>query len=414
MIESLSSRRSTLQRHREAPLLKEREQFLIHLLQLGWKTHRVRAVATYLVHIVRTMELTSLRSVNLTEIEEAGMRWANDSHSERIGNRLDTSPVPFTSFARQWLRFLDALILPAAPTGCFDAQIAEFKSALETRHLAPTTVKTYVNQTVNFLRWVSERSSDLSLVSVNDIDDFLAAQREARLHPLTISGHCISLRAFFTYAEVRGWCRPGIRRGILSPPFPMYTEPPKGPSWADVRRLIRSVEGGNLEELRARALILMYSIYGLRVSEVARLRLDDFDWRNETFCVQRSKRGGIQQFPIQDEVGEAILDYLRYGRPHCACRHIFLTAQLPYRALATGAMCSIVGRRMTRLEIQSEHRGPHSLRHACATQLLKTGSSLKEIADFLGHRTTQCVAIYAKYDHRSLRKVAAFSLAEIL
>lgn len=414
MIETLSSRLSTQQRHLTAPLLKEREQYLTYLLQIGWSAHRVLEVATYLVHIVHVMELVSLRSVEPAEIEQAGARWANDRGAERIGKRPETSPATFAKFARQWLRFLGVLKLPDRPTGCFDAQMAEFQGALEMRRLASSTIDTYICQIENFLRWLSERRSVLSLVSVFDVDDFLAAKRDAHAHLLTISGHCIALRAFFRFAEERKWCPPGIWRGIVGPRLPMYTEPPEGPSWTDVRRLLRSAQGDTTKDLRARALLLLLAIYGLRVSEVARLRLQDFDWRSETFCVLRSKRGGIQQFPIQYEVGEAILDYLRHGRPRCSCQHLFLTTQLPYRPLTTVSVCSIVRRRFNELGIQSKHHGPHSLRHACATRLLAKGSSLMEIADFLGHKTTQCAAIYAKYDRRSLRKVAAFSLAEIL
>jgi integrase/recombinase XerD len=170
-------------------------------------------------------------------------------------------------------------------------------------------------------------------------------------------------------------------------------------------------DGKTPADLRARAMLLLYSIYALRSSEVARLRLDDFDWRNETFTLRRSKRGGIQQYPIQYEVGEAILEYLQNGRPRCACRHVFLTLQLPYRPLSPVAMWSVVGKPMRRMNIECAHVGPHSLRHACATHLLKKGSSYKEIAEFLGHQDTRSVGLYAKFDKRSLLKVAAVSLA---
>ena len=98
--------------------------------------------------------------------------------------------------------------------------------------------------------------------------------------------------------------------------------------------------------------LVSFLFFDLRLAGPARWRasaLDDFDWRNETFCVHRAKRGGIQQFPIQYEVGEAILDYLRYGRPHCACRNVFLTLQLPYRPLGARSMWSLVGKRMKKL-----------------------------------------------------------------
>ena len=381
---------------------------------MGRNTNQVRNVAAYLIHIVRTLELSTLRMVEPAEIDQAGNRWIAYRGPERLHIHSKASPTIFITLARQWLRFHGSLILPARRNGGFEVQLAEFRSSLESRKLAVPTVSGYIDRTRRFLLWISERHSHLSLVSVKEIDDFLASRREAGWRPMTLAGQCQALRSFFRYAEERGWCAPGIWRGILSPRVTMYTEAPKGPSWAVVRRLIRSVNGKTPEQLRARAILLLFSVYGLRVSEVARLRLNDFDWRNETFWVHRAKRGGLRQFPIQYEVGEAILNYLRYGRAHCACRHVFLTLMLPSRPLSPEAMTHIVGKRLTRMNVPSEHRGPHSLRHACATQLLKKGSSLKEIADFLGHRNTQCVAIYAQYDKRSLRNVAAFSLARIL
>lgn len=222
------------------------------------------------------------------------------------------------------------------------------------------------------------------------------------------------LAVVLRFIEERGWCKPGIPQGIISPRISKYTDAPKGPSWKDVRRLIRSIKTKDPVALRARAMILMYSIYGLRSSEVAGLRLEDFDWRSETFIVRRAKHGGVQQFPIQYEVGEAILEYLRNGRPRCDSRHVFVGVCVPYRPLGPGGMWGVVGNRMKKLGIQPERLGPHSLRHACATHLLKKGSSLQEIAAFLGHRDTKSVGIYAKYDKRSLHKVASFSLAGIL
>lgn len=137
----------------------------------------------------------------------------------------------------------------------------------------------------------------------------------------------------------------------------------------------------------------------------------DFDWYNETFIVRRRKGGPIQQFPIQHEVGEAIIRYLQTARPECRSRHLFVTQCPPYRPLRT--VYAIISRRMKRLGIESVHVGPHSLRHACATALLRKGTALKDIASFLGHRNMDSVSIYAKYDSRMLRAVAAFSLGGV-
>lgn len=414
MIESVSAFPSVHQRHRAAPLLQEREQYLNHLLEKGLDGDRVRMTAAYLIHIVQTLELKSLRRVDLAEIVAAGECWKNYRGPERRGSCSETTSSYFVRIAKSWLSFHGVLVVPAPSKEWFDAQLSEFTQVIEAkRGLAPPTVKSYSTGTRNFLRWVSARHKDFSQITVEDVEDFIRTKRQAGWATGSLAAKCQALRSFFGYAESRDWCVPDLSRRIISPRLPPMTDIPKGPNWADVRRLIRSVKGNTPRELRARAMLLLYSVYALRSSEVARLRLEDFDWRGETFRVRRAKGGGIQQYPIQYEVGEAIIEYLRKGRPRCACRHVFVTMHLPYRPIGPAGMWGIIAKLMMRLGIRSQHRGPHSLRHACATYLLKKGFSLREIADFLGHRNIQSVRIYAKQDKQSLRKVASFSLAGI-
>lgn len=197
------------------------------------------------------------------------------------------------------------------------------------------------------------------------------------------------------------------------PRIPRYDSAPKRPSWKDVRRLLDTDFGNAAPELRAAAIFSLCSIYALRGIEVVNLMLSDFDWINETITIRRAKSGRVQQFPIQFEVGELILRYLRHGRPSCTCRRLFVSLRPPYRPVNTTTLWSIIGPRLKRLGISSEHFGAHSLRHSCATQLLRKGSSLKDIADFLGHRDMKSVSIYAKYDSQSLRDVATFSLSGV-
>jgi integrase len=144
------------------------------------------------------------------------------------------------------------------------------------------------------------------------------------------------------------------------------------------------------------------------------LTLEDIDWRRESITVRRAKRGNTQQFPLQGEVGDAIVLYLQKMRPRCSCRNVFVTLHPPYRPVLGHSMSSIIGPRLKRLGIASEHFGPHILRHACATQLLRTGTSLKDIADFLGHSDLRSVSNYVKFDSHSLTKVAEFSLRGVL
>jgi integrase len=161
-------------------------------------------------------------------------------------------------------------------------------------------------------------------------------------------------------------------------------------------------------------MFLLFSIYGFRSAEVRGLAIEDIDWRRESIIVRRAKRGKTQQFPLQGEVGDAIALYLQKARPRCCCRNVFVTLHPPYRPVSGHSMSSIIGPRMKKLGIATEHFGPHMLRHACATQLLRTGSSLKDIADFLGHSDLRSVSSYVKCDPHSLKKVAEFGLRGVL
>jgi site-specific recombinase XerD len=412
MIESILEEPLALTRHRTAPLLGEREQFLSHLLRQGTSHRRVRSIAAYLIHIVRLLELTSLRSVGVEEIKKAGECWANYRGPHRRRKAGRTAAFCFTGVAKNWLRFHGRLMVTPAPAHPFGEHIRDFvESMRSTQGLSPDTIRSYSSRAGVFLRWLASRHEALSSVSLDDVDEFLATKAADGWRPVTLASQGRALRVFFGHAATRGWCAPGIGRGIRSPAIPKYDVLLKGPAWKEVRLLLHSTSGTKPATLRARAILSLCSIYALRSSEVARLRLNDFDWRDERFTVQRAKRGGVQHYPIQYEVGEAILRYLTKGRPRCPCRHVFVTLHPPYRPIKASSMWQIASRRMRQLGIVSAHHGPHALRHACATHLLRKGASLREIADFLGHRDSRSIGIYAKYDARALRKVAAFPLS---
>jgi site-specific recombinase XerD len=113
-------------------------------------------------------------------------------------------------------------------------------------------------------------------------------------------------------------------------------------------------------------------------------------------------------------VGEAILRYLRQARPRCSHRALFLTIQAPFRPLSGPSITTMVRMRLTKQGVQLNRRGAHCLRHACASQLLGAGFTLKQIADHLGHRSMDTTRIYTKIDLHGLRQVAEIDLGALL
>jgi site-specific recombinase XerD len=411
MIESLFSREYTRNIHRNAPFLGERETYLRHLQASGKPKAQLQLIATTLLHIIRVLRLTELRYVDKAEVREASLRWASEEKWQRNLRGREGAARRFMYSAQRWLRFHNLLVLPNRQDYWFDAYIEEFRQMALISGLRLVTCKHYGDRAERFLKWLGSRRTSIQTITVSDIDDFVSQMQQRGLTQQTVDTQYQALRCFFRYAEARSLCVRGFAKRLRSPVRRKRRSEARGPAWKDVRRLIASCDRDCPSDLRAKAMLLLCSIYGLRNGEVVRLCLKDFDWQNEVMTVRRSKSGRVQQFPIQYEVGEAIIAYLKRGRPQTTCRNLFMSQYPPYRQLHT--VWPIIGRRMRNLGISSFNVGSHALRHACATELLRKGGSLKEIADFLGHRNLSSVGIYAKHDWRSLREVAKISLAGV-
>jgi site-specific recombinase XerD len=313
------------------------------------------------------------------------------------------------------MRFACRLTLPATPRMRFANQLDDFARWLtEEQGLSPASVISYCEKASTFLTWFAKRHRCLSRVRLTNVDEFLTSKGADSWGRGSVANAAKALRSFFRHAEQRGWCRPGIARCINGPRLYVHEGLPEGPTQEDVQRLLQSAKGESRYEIRARAILLLFAVYGLRSGEVSRLLISDFDWRAETFVVNHSKRGGTQAYPLQNEVGEAILEYLKKVRPRtAACRNLFLTLNPPYRPV-DGSLWAITSRRIRAAGIPCRRSGPHCLRHAFATRLLAQGVSLKQIGDLLGHRNSASTGIYAKVDLKMLRRVADFGLGGLL
>ena len=122
----------------------------------------------------------------------------------------------------------------------------------------------------------------------------------------------------------------------------------------------------------------------------------------------------LSRYPLLPAVGEAILRYLREVRPHCDDRTLFLTLGAPIRPLSAPSITPVAHAHLSRLGLTLSPGGAHCLRHACASHLLASGFSLKQIGDHLGHRSTNSTLSYTKVDLTGLRQVAELDLGELL
>lgn len=403
--------RAHRERHLAAPLLEERNKYLNHLLQRGTSARRAHTIGRKLLSVIRFLELDATKAVTVHAIDSATQRW---KESIEKSTKRTVSSVSFDDFRRaaiNWMQYRNLLIeTPKPPTPYGDLLPNYILHIKVTRGMTAGSVKNYYHRVLWFIRWAEPRRDVFADITLEDVEQYIAENGVPKVKLRTVVSCCGALRTFFRYAEREGLTKHRIAAGIVVPSVPRYDPSPRGPRWREVRKMIGAASGEKSTDLRARAVLLLLSVYGLRSSEVTRLSVDDIDWFDESILIRRAKHGGSQRFPLQYEVGNAILQYLKHGRPACECRSLFVTVHSPFRAIPVGALLTMVRRRAAALGIKSPQPGPRGLRHSCATQLLHKGHSLAEISDFLGHRDPTTVGVYAKSSPSALRKVAAFSL----
>jgi site-specific recombinase XerD len=379
---------------------EERLAFLTHHANQGYSRNTLRKEANSLLLVAQMLELASQPRKLL--------RAAEIKH--KMANRRHLYPL-----ARRWLQFIGRLRQPPIPLTPCAKKINVYADYMEHEaELSPETIYSRCDWTKRLLDRLHVKDGCLHKVTPYRIDmAFQEMLQSGGYSRKTIQGCATILRSFFRFAEARGWCRKGLAASIQNPRVFSQTSLPLGPSWEDVRRLLAMTEGDKPSDIRARPILMLFAVYGLRRGEVGRLRLEDFDWEHEEFRVVSSKTGRVRTYPLTRSVGDAILRYLQEVRPRSPHRELFLSLRAPIRPLHR-SVTDVVRERLESLHVRLPHYGPHVLRHACASRLLAAGLSLKEIGDQLGHVNPESTRIYAKVDLAGLRKVADFELGGVL
>jgi site-specific recombinase XerD len=174
----------------------------------------------------------------------------------------------------------------------------------------------------------------------------------------------------------------------------------------EVEALIGAIDRGNPQGKRDYAMILLAARYGIRVSDIIGMRYCNLDWEHNRISLFQQKTGKKITLPLSEEVGDAIIDYLKYGRPKIELPYIFITAQAPYKELSSNGMGMAIRDyfRIAGVNFSSRKHGPHSLRHSLASNLLKSNESLPVISEILGHSNTETTMEYLRIDMKLLRQ----------
>ena len=282
-------------------------------------------------------------------------------------------------------------------------------------HLRPTTLRERMREIAIFADFL--RSRDITILDQMqpaDVSAFVTSLH--RLAAKSVSRIVSDVRSFLQFLLLRG-----ILQRDLSHVLPKIRVPRDAtiPSVWDpqlVVRLLNVVDRSSPKGKRDYAILLLACRLGLRLGDIRALTLDDLKWEAATIEITQSKTLAPLCLPLTEEVGEALIDYLKSGRPQTDQREVFLTLTPPFLPFSENNNLYYIvtyWRQLAGIRFRTKQRhGLHSLRHTLATKLLREQTPFHVISEILGHATTASTLIYAKADVEALRG-AALNIEEV-
>lgn len=390
-----------LDRYRIGPLAHYIDRFTARLVEQQYERQTARHKLRVVADLSHWLERRRLGAANLSEKVIAAFL---------NRRRYDTSRRGDSSAATQMLQLLrDSGVTPSRPPARLSPRHPiekQFEHYLrEERRLSTASLLNSLPFVRQFLadRFVNE-PIELNQLRPSDVTGFVLGKVRT-MSPSRAKLLVGALRSFFRFLVLRGAIVADLTGAVPTVADWRSSTLPKGIEPSEVRRLLKNCDRRTATGRRDYAVLLLLARLGMRAGEVSGLTLDDIDWDAGEFTL-RGKGPRSHRLPLPTDVGQALVAYLRRGRPRCTTRRLFVSVRAPVRALAANGIGCIARRAMGRAGVDSPRKGAHVLRHALATEMLRRGASLPEIGELLRHQRLDTTAIYAKVDVRALRALA--------
>ena len=303
---------------------------------------------------------------------------------------------------------VDQSVIPARD-GCparFRPLRDDYVASCRARGNAEATVATKDKAASRFLGYLEEAGTGLAGLGVRDVSGFLLRQRGLR--GKTIAGMRSVLADFLAFLAAAGRAPQGLAGRL--PPHRHLRHGSEPHLWTaeEIRRLLAVIDRQSAVGKRDYAMILLTARLGLRISDLRQLELGDLDWRAKTLTIVQRKTGRPLSLPLLDDVGWAVIDYVRHGRPETACAKVFVKHRYPFGPFGCS---SSVGTRLSYYAARAQAGlpagqacGMHSLRGALAVAMIGNGAPMPVISAVLGHASTDTTqAYYLRFDTGRLR-----------
>jgi site-specific recombinase XerD len=282
-------------------------------------------------------------------------------------------------------------------------QFIEYKINID--RVSKSSVDHYKRSLYKFLKYCNSNNIEsLQALSLHSILTYLTCKetKSAYENKVILS----AIKVFMAYAYDKKLIAKDIGRSL---PRHKIVHQPKLPSTytiEEIEQLINSINRAGAIGKRNFAIILLACRLGLRASDISRLKFENICWTTSTINLAQVKTGKILNLPLLDDVGNAIIDYLKFGRPVSNEPYIFLTEKPPKVPFpSSNVVTHVVQKALVKAGINIKNRrfGPHSLRHSLGSRLLKINTILPVISEVLGHQNTESTKYYLRIDIESLK-----------
>lgn len=272
--------------------------------------------------------------------------------------------------------------------------------------LSESTIGSYIFHLYNFCCYLNHKRINLKSINASEILAYVEQANPGRPANKHVSLNILKNFFIYLYEEQ---IIPKDYSHII--PRGNYNNQPKLPSTfsdEEISALLNSVDRGNPKGKRDYAILLLAIRLGLRASDICGLTFDSIIWEQNLIELTQRKTKKLLQLPLLPEVGNAIVDYLKHGRPVTDDKHCFIHVQGPYERIHTSDLGNLVRKYMTLAGINYSNRkhGPHSLRHCFASALLKEKIPLPIISEALGHSSMDSTMEYLRIDMNALKNCA--------
>ena len=260
--------------------------------------------------------------------------------------------------------------------------------SLENR-FSPHTTRQYDSVLSKFTTYMSVHNIEIEDIDSLHISEYFGSLPEIKPYIYT------PIRRFLEYLFIHKQTKKDLSERLEIYKVKRPEKLPSIYSAEEITSMEKSIEKDSRIGKRNYAMFLLASRLGLRSSDIRQLQFENIDWDNNRIYIKQYKTGKEIELPLLKIVGEAIANYILYGRPKSSSKYVFLDYS-GRKTISVGRFSDMISRIMTDANIDYRHRhhGPHCLRHSFAANLLNTGVSLPVISESLGHMHTSSTMTY--------------------